>query len=106
MRRIGLAVLTASLILAPLAAEAQSSTKIPRIGFLSESRQPWDEAFREGLRELGYVEGRNIAIEQRYGGGNPERLPGLAADLLRLDVVLIVAGGARSIRAAKQATSP
>jgi putative ABC transport system substrate-binding protein len=63
------------------------------------------EAFREGLRELGYVEGKNIIIEYRYGEGRMERLPGLAADLVRLKVDIIVTGGRPSTRAAKQATS-
>ena len=66
---------------------------------------PLAEAFREGLRELGYVEGKNIIVECRYGEGRLERLPGLAADLVRLNVDIIVTGGRPSTRAAKQATS-
>jgi len=71
-------------------AEAQQPKKVPRIGFLSDSRQSWDEAFRQGLRELGYVEGQNITIEYRYAEGKVERLPDL---------------GTQAISAAKQSTS-
>lgn len=90
-------------------AEAQQPGKIPQIGFLSSasvtSSAPSAEAFREGLRGLGYVEGKNIIIEYRYAEGRRERLPGLAADLVRLNVDIIVTGGRPSTRAAQQATS-
>jgi putative ABC transport system substrate-binding protein len=86
-------------------AEAQQPKKVPRIGFLSDSRQSWDEAFRQGLRELGYVEGQNITIEYRYAEGKVERLPDLAGELVRLNVDVIVAGGTQAISAAKQSTS-
>jgi putative ABC transport system substrate-binding protein len=89
-------------------AEAQQSTKVPRIGFLSAgstsavtARQ---EAFRQGLRELGYVEGKNILIEYRYGEGKLDRMTELAADLVRLKVDVIVTGGSISTRRAKEAT--
>src|SRR5205823_11070791 len=69
-------------------AEAQQSAKVPRIGFLStaslSSLSPRLEAFRQGLRELGYIEGRNIAIEYRSAEGNVDRLPDLAVELARL----------------------
>ena len=94
----------AGLLAAPRAAEAQPAGKVPRIGFLSDSRQPWDEGFRQGLRELGYVAGHNITIEYRYGEGKFERLPGLAAELVRLNVDLVVAGGTQATSSAKQAT--
>ena len=89
--------------------EAQAPAKVHRIGFLSP-RSPTDnphllEAFRQGLRELGYVEGQNIAIEYRFGEGRPERLPALAADLVRLKVDVIVTGAPPAPEAAKQATS-
>jgi putative ABC transport system substrate-binding protein len=100
-----LTTLAVLLLAAPLAAEAQAVGRIPRIGFLSESRQPWDEGFRQGLGGLGYVPGHNIAIEYRYGDGKFERLPGLAVDLVRLNVDVIVAGGTHAISAAKRATS-
>jgi len=104
-----LALLAVFLLAVPLAAEAQAPAKIPRIGFLS-ARPPTDnpyfiEAFRQGLRELGYVEGQTIAIEYRFAEGRPERLPALAAELVRLKVDVIVTGGTPAPLAAKQATS-
>jgi putative ABC transport system substrate-binding protein len=86
---------------------AQQPGQVPLIGFLSSlaSPSPLVEAFREGLRELGYVEGKNINIEYRYGAGRRERLPGFAAQLVRLKVDIIVTGGRPSTRAAQQATS-
>ena len=94
----------------PLAADAQSATGLPRIGFLAPSSptdlrvQRFLQAFRQGLRELGYVEGENIAIEFRWAGGQYDRLPSLAAELVRLKVKVIVAGGPPAIQAARQAT--
>jgi ABC-type uncharacterized transport system substrate-binding protein len=89
-------------------AGAQQPTKIPRIGYLgfgSPSSNPARiEAFRQGLRELGYVEGKNIFIEWRHAEGNADRLPALAAELLRLKVEIIVTNGPYSTRAAKEAT--
>jgi putative ABC transport system substrate-binding protein len=90
-------------------AQAQQPTKIPRIGYLdiaSPSTNPARyEAFRQGLRELGYVEGKNIVIEHRFADGKPDRLPALAAELVRLKVDVIVTTGPTSTRAAKEATS-
>ena len=102
-RRHILAGLLLSLV-APLAAEAQPAGKVPQIGVLSPTSpsdaggNPSDlavlfAAFREGLRELGYVEGQNIKIESRWAEGNYDRLPGLAADLVRLKVDVIVTYG-------------
>ena len=89
-------------------ATAQQPAKIPRIGFLSvaspSSMSARVEAFHQGLRELGYVEGKNIAIEYRYAEGKLDRLPALAAELVRLKVDAIVTAGPASTRAAKQAT--
>ena len=89
-------------------AEAQQFKKVPRIGYLvsgsSSSEAARLKAFREGLSQLGYVEGQNIIIEYRYGDGRPARLPDLAADLVRLNVDVIVTGGT-PIRAARDATS-
>ena len=84
-------------------AEAQQPTKIPRIGYLGGA-QARVEAFRHGLRELGYVEGKNIVIEWRDAEGKEERQRALAADLVRLKVDVIVTGGATGTRAAKEAT--
>jgi len=90
------------------AAEAQQPTKIPRIGYLSVSSPSANvgriEAFRQGLRELGYVEGKNIVIEWRYAEGKFDRLPALAAELVRLKVEVIVTSGPQSTRVSKKAT--
>jgi ABC-type uncharacterized transport system substrate-binding protein len=90
-------------------AEAQQSTKLPRIGYLSgataEAQSVRIEAFRQGLRELGYVEGKNIVIDYRYAEEKLDRLPALAAELVRLKVDVIVTGGAVITRAAKNATN-
>ena len=107
-RRMFLGTLAGGL-LAPLAAEGQAPAKVPRIGFLSAS-SPMDnprllEAFRQGLRDLGYVDGQSIAIEYRFAEGRPERLPALATELVRLKVDVIVAQGASVAEAAKQVTS-
>ena len=92
---------------APLAAWAQQPGKVPVVGSLMVSAGPYDsvmEALRSGLRELGYVDGRNIRIEHRSAGGNPDRLPQLATELVQLKVDVIVAGVEASLRAAQQAT--
>jgi ABC-type uncharacterized transport system substrate-binding protein len=90
-------------------AAAQQPNKVSRIGFLvgdsASPAAPRTEAFRQGLRELGYVEGKNIAIEYRYTEGERYQIPELAAELVRLKVDVIVTGGAPFTRAAKQATS-
>src|SRR5258706_2153797 len=98
------------LLLAPCSASAQQPTgKAPRIGFLStaalSSLSPRLDAFRLGLRELGYVEGKNIAIEYRSAEGKLDRLPELAAELVSLKVECIVTAGENPTRAAKQVTS-
>src|SRR6266702_4035417 len=80
-----------------LPAEAQQPKKVPRIGFLSgTSSNPRREAFSQGLRELGYVEGKNVLIEWRYAEEKFNRLPELAAELVRLKVDVIVTGGPNS----------
>jgi putative tryptophan/tyrosine transport system substrate-binding protein len=96
------------LLAVPLSARAQPAGKIPRIGYLSQRSgpSPLDEAFREGLRELGYIEGTNLAVEYRWAGFNQDRLLALARDLVALKVDLIVAtGGTATARAAKSVTS-
>ena len=103
------AVLAVSLLAAPLAADAQQAGKVPRIGFLgvtSPSDRPSHlDAFRQRLRELGWVEGQNIVIDYRYAEGRVDRLPDLAAELVRLKVDLIVASaGTQAATAAKNAT--
>src|SRR5215472_9673435 len=98
-------VLAGSLLAAPFVAEAQKAAKIPRIGYLATNPTPhFQEAFRQGLRDLGYIEGRNLAIEDRNAEGKPERLPTLAAELVALEVDVIVASGTPAALATKQAT--
>jgi len=98
-----------SVLAAPLAADAQQAKRLPRIGYLNggspSAFEYLTEAFRQGLRELGYVEGQTITIEYRWAEGKFDRLPDLAAELIRLQVNLIVAVGDPTIHAAKQATS-
>jgi putative ABC transport system substrate-binding protein len=94
----------------PLSAGAQPAAKVPLIGTLDYSapdaaRLAWWQAFREALQELGYVEGRSIAFEARWAEGRVDRLPGLAAELVRLQVNVLVTGGGETARAAKQATA-
>jgi putative ABC transport system substrate-binding protein len=97
-------LLTTVLLTASSLAQAQQP-KIPRIGYLVSRAGPGpnDQGFDKGMRELGYVEGQNIVIERRWAGGNPDRLPDLAADLVRLKVEVIFAGGA-AVGAVKRAT--
>ena len=96
-KQIAVLALSATLFALCLPAVAQQPTKIPQIGYLggaSLSAIPKRiEAFREGLRELGYVEGKNIGIEWRWAEGKPDRLPDLAAELVRLKVDLIISAG-------------
>src|SRR6266567_8101998 len=87
---------------APFAAEAQQAAKIARIGYLTNSlgvNPHLPEAFRQGLRDLGYVEGRNVVIEYRDAEWKNERLPALAAELVALKVDVIVAGATPAARA-------
>ena len=99
--------LTLAILLAPLASSAQPPRKVPRIAYLSleHGRVPYSEAFQQGLRELGYVEGQTIAIEYRWAQGRLDRLQDLAAELVRLPVAVIVTGGPTATRVAKDATS-
>ena len=99
-----------SILLAlPFPARAQQPTKTPRLGFLSASSlsavSARIEAFRQGLRELGYIEGKNIVIEWRSAEGQADRGPSLAAELVRLKVDIIVTAGGPANRAAKEATA-
>src|SRR5712692_3421006 len=91
----------------PVAAEAQQAAKVARIGYLSTNHGAnphLREAFLQGLRDLGYVEGRNVVIEYRDAEGKPERHPALAAELVGLKVDVILAGGTPHALAAKHAT--
>ena len=106
-RRAFLGTLAGGLLAAPLAAGAQQAAKVPRIGWLGANPaagRHLREAFLQGLRDLGYVEGRNVVIEYRFAEGKLERYPALAAELVALKVEVIVAPITPSVLAAKQAT--
>ena len=104
----GIVTLSLSLLTAPLTSQAQPAAHVPRLGLLIPSSfaaaASRIEAFRQGMRELGYVEGKNIVIEWRYAELKFDRLPDLAAELARLKVDIIVTGGPPATRAAKEAT--
>jgi len=107
-RRTFVCALTVAALAARIAAEAQQTGKVARIGFLSPASSTSTphilEAFRQGLRDLGYVEGQNIVIEYRWAEGKAERLRDLAAELVSLKVDVIVASGTPGPLAAKNAT--
>jgi putative ABC transport system substrate-binding protein len=107
-RAVVMVILMLALVAVPLATEAQQAGKVYRIGFLWDSPAVFPdaiEAFRQGLRDLGYVEGRNIAIEYRWAEGKPERMRELAEELVRLKVDVIMAPSSIYTGAAKRATS-
>jgi putative tryptophan/tyrosine transport system substrate-binding protein len=108
-RRELLVLLGAAVSAAPLAAAAQDPGKHPRIGFLGNSTPALEAkllaSFREGLRDLGYVEGRNISIEYRWAEGNYDRLPALVAELIASNVEVIVTAGTPASLAVKKASS-
>ena len=100
-RRAFIAGITGSLLAAPLAAEAQSPAKLSRVGYLfsftpAEGKHLW-EACRHGLRELGYVDGKNVVLEPRWADGRHERLPMLAAELVRLRMDVIVSAATPAV---------
>src|SRR4029077_19381250 len=101
--------LSALLFALCVSVQAQQPMKLPRIGYLNASSLSTNatrmEAFRQGLRDLSYVEGKNIIIEWRSADGKSDRLAALAAELVRLPAKVIVTGGSTSTRAAKAATS-
>ena len=105
-RREAVALLLALAGSASRSASAQPGGKAPVIGFLdSGRREEWWTAFRQQMRELGYVDGRQVSFETRFADGKLERLPGLVQELLRLKVAVIVTGGTAAAKAAKDATS-
>jgi putative tryptophan/tyrosine transport system substrate-binding protein len=107
MRVIGLAVVVACLAM-PLAAEGQRTGKMPVVGVLNSGAGPRStsvDTARQGLRDLGYVEGETIAFDVRFAGMKLETLPGLAADLVRRNVDVILVSGPAGIRAVRDATS-
>ena len=93
----------------PLAARAQQAAKLPTIGFMGQTTRSaageWTAAFVQRLRELGWIDGRNVAIEYRWGEGRDERFAEIAAEFVRLKVDVIVTSGTPQVLAAKQATS-
>jgi putative ABC transport system substrate-binding protein len=106
-RRSFVGTLGLGFLVAPFVAEAQQAAKVARIGYLAgnlAANPPQHEAFRQGLRDLGNVEGRNVVIEYRYAEGRFERLPALAAELVGLKVDVIVTSDTPAALAAKQAT--
>jgi putative ABC transport system substrate-binding protein len=105
-KKLAFAVAFALVLLATLPpAEAQQAGKAFRLGILAVTSWPPFESFRRGLQELGYVEGRNVAIEYRWSDGRNERFPELAADLVRLNVDVVVTWGTPATQAARRATT-
>ena len=107
--RLLISGLCAMLFALCLPAEAQQPAKIPRIGYVRVVGAPSIpgpnvDAFRQGLKDLGYVEGKNILIEFRYAEGKPDRVPSLVAELIELKVDVLVSGDAPAIRIARDAT--
>ena len=106
---LGLSVFAFVLVAAGAVVDAQQPAKVPQVGYLNggflSAIAGRIEAFRQGLRELGYVEGKNIVIEYRSADGKLDRLPALAAELVRLKVDVIVTSGGSPTRSAKEATS-
>jgi ABC-type uncharacterized transport system substrate-binding protein len=110
-KSLPLLLIFVALVVGPAKAEAQQPKKVPRIGFLSgrgapspTNPDPSAEAFRQGLRDLGYIEGKNIRVEYRYAEGKLDRIPSLVAELVQLNVDVLVSPAGPAIRAAKQAT--
>jgi len=108
-RRAFLGIVTGGLLAAPLVVEAQQAGKVVRLGYLVAANLAINphlhEAFRQGLRDIGYVEGRNLVIEYRSAEGRFERLPALAAELIALKVDIMLAMNPQAALAAKQATN-
>ena len=103
----GVVTLILSLLVAPFVAHAQPPSKVPRVGVLEERSptNPFLAVFRQGLRELGYTEGQNIVIEYRYAHGVVDQFPTLAAELLRLDIDVLVVEGTVAAQAAQALTT-
>lgn len=101
-RRAFIALFSGAAVL-PLAVAAQTPPRIPRVGFLGGGR-PNPDPLRQGLRALGYVEGQTIALEVRWAEGRPERMSELVAELLRLEIDVLVVGSGVAALAAKKAT--
>jgi putative ABC transport system substrate-binding protein len=108
-KKIILTMLATAMLAFVIPAEAQKPAKVPRIGFLTTGTRvasaPGIEAFRQGLSELGYIQGKNINFEHRYAEGRAERLPDLAEELVRLKVDILVGTDSSAVRAAKKSTA-
>jgi ABC-type uncharacterized transport system substrate-binding protein len=108
-RRRFLRAMTMTALAAPFAAEAQQDRKVRRIGYLDQgsasANQPYLEALRQGLRDLGWIEGQNLAVEARFAEGKTDQLPALAADLVRSRMDVIVTWSTPAALAAKRATT-
>ena len=105
-RRTFLATLSGGLLAAPLGSEAQTAGRVYRVGILGNTpNPPMESVLREGLRELGWVEGQNLVFERRYSEGRNERHPALAAELVRLQPHIIMTSGTSATLAAKAATT-
>jgi putative tryptophan/tyrosine transport system substrate-binding protein len=104
-RRRFIGTLAGSLLASPFVTSAQLPTKVPRVGVLGNTDSPVWEGFRQGMRELGYIDGRNVTMEWRWLEGRTDRLPAQALELVQLNVDIIVATSTQSVRAAMQATS-
>ena len=107
--KVTVLILYAMLLALSLPAEAQQAGKVPRIGYVSPTGGPKTpgpavEGFQQGLRDFGYIEGKNIVVEYRYVEGKFDRNPSLVAELMQLKVEVLVVPGPGGIRAAKQAT--
>jgi len=107
-RRAFIAIVGGTIVTAPHIGQAQPTAKVPRIGYLAWSHpppsDPWREPFRERLRELGYVEKENILLEYRWAEERSDRAADFAAELVRLEVDVIVAWVGTAVRAAQDAT--
>ncbi len=101
---VALAIALALILLVPLAPDAQQSQKVRRIGFLGNAPGPFLDAFRQGLRDLGWVEGQNLIIEWRWMQGRPERLPELAEELVRLNPDVILGASSTQVEPLRQKT--
>src|SRR6516164_8517098 len=108
-RRAFIALLGGAVAAWPLTARAQQPGKLPTIGFMGQTTRSaageWTAAFVQRLRELGWIDGRNLAIEYRWGEGRDERFAQIAAEFVRLNVDIIVTSGTPQVLAVKQATS-
>ncbi len=105
-RRRFIGTLAGGLLASPFTTIAQQPPKLPKVGYLGVvENSPVLEGFRQGMRELGYVDGRNVTMEWRWSEGRTDRLPALALELVQLNVDIIVVSSTQAARAARQATS-